>query len=68
MIKNARIRIKECPELCKMKLKDLVGRQGTVTEDLSENRIKYKGGLVMLDEPYLDESLWFIPEEAVVYE
>lgn len=27
-----------------------------------------RGGMVFLDETYLDEFVWFIPESAVVYE
>jgi len=51
-----------------MKLGGLAGRRGLVVEDLSGEDRKNKGGLVLLEEIYMDEFLWFIPEESVSYE
>lgn len=68
MIKNAYVTITASPELSRLKLDELAGRRGLVVEDLSQNREKNRGGLVLLEETYLDEFLWFIPEESVVYE
>lgn len=51
-----------------MHLDELVGRKGLVVEDLSFMETSPRGGMVLLEEAYLDEFIWFIPENAVVYE
>lgn len=53
-----------------MKLGGLAGRRGLVVEDLSgeDRKNKGKGGLVLLEEAYMDEFVWFIPEKSVTYE
>lgn len=56
------------PELSRMRLDELVGRRGVVVEELSQNRETNRGGLVLLKEAYMDEFLWFIPEESLSYE
>lgn len=68
MKKNAYVTIIASPELSEMRLDELVGRRGLVVEDLPQNRKKDRGGLVLLEEIYMDEFLWFIPEESVSYE
>jgi hypothetical protein len=68
MKKNAYITIIASPGLSEMRLDELVGHRGLVVEDLSQNRKKNRGGLVLLEEIYMDEFLWFIPEESVSYE
>lgn len=68
MVKNAYITITASAELSEMKLEELVGRCGLVVEDLSGEDRKNKGGLVLLEEAYLDEFIWFIPESSVSYE
>lgn len=68
MISNAHITIVASDELSAMRLDDLVGCRGLVVEDLSENRLTNRGGLVLLEEPYLGEYLWFIPEKSISYE
>ena len=55
-------------ELSRMKLGGLAGRRGLVVEDLSGEDRKNKGGLVLLEEAYMDEFVWFIPEKSVTYE
>ena len=55
-------------ELTAMRLDDLVGCRGLVVEVLSEDRIKNRGALALLEEPYLGEYLWFIPENSISYE
>ena len=52
----------------RMKLGGLAGRRGLVVEDLSGEDRKNKGGLVLLEEAYMDEFVWFIPEKSVTYE
>ena len=59
MKKNAYVTIIASPELSEMRLDELVGRRGLVVD---------RGGLVLLEEIYMDEFLWFIPEESVSYE
>lgn len=68
MVKNAYITIAASAELSEMKLEELVGRRGMVVEDLSDDRCRNRGVLVLLEEAYLDEFIWFIPESSVSYE
>lgn len=68
MIKNAYVTIIFSPGLSQMRLDELIGRRGMVVEDLSQNRETNYGGLVLLEETYMDEFLWFIPEESISYE
>lgn len=68
MVKNAYITIATSAELSEMKLAELVGRRGLVVEDLSDDRSRNRGGLVLLEEAYMDEFIWFIPESSVSYE
>ena len=68
MIKNAYITVITSSELTAMRLDDLVGCRGLVVEVLSEDRLSNRGALVLLEEPYLDEYLWFIPENSISYE
>jgi hypothetical protein len=37
-------------------------------EDLASGKKKNHGALVLLKEAYLDDFLWFIPENAMTYE
>lgn len=68
MIKNAYITIVASAELSELRLDELVGRRGLVVEDLASGRIKNRGALVLLEEAYMNELLWFIPENATAYE
>ena len=68
MIQNAHITVITSKELTSMRLDDLVGCRGLVVEVLSEDRVKNRGTLVLLEEPYLGEYLWFIPENSISYE
>ena len=68
MVKNAYVTIVASPELSELRLDALAGRRGLVVEDLASGRKKNRGALVLLEEAYLDEFLWFIPENAVAYE
>ena len=65
MIQNAHITLITSKELTAMRLDDLVGCRGLVVEVLAEDRIKNRGALVLLEEPYLGEYLWFIPENSI---
>lgn len=68
MIKNAYITIITSPELSQMGLDELIGHRGVVVEDLSQNWETNCGGIVLLEETYMDEFLWFIPEKSISYE
>ena len=68
MIQNAHITVITSKELTAMRLDDLVGCRGLVVEVLSEDRTRNCGALVLLEEPYLGEYLWFIPENSISYE
>lgn len=68
MKKNAYVTITASPELSELRLDELAGRRGIVVEDLSFMGKYPKGGMVLLEEAYLDEFIWFIPETAVIYE
>lgn len=68
MIKNTYVTIVASDELTKMSLDGLIGHKGLVVEDLSFMGSDSRGGMVLLEEKYLDEFIWFIPETAVIYE
>lgn len=68
MIKNAHTTVIPSRELTAMRLDDLSGCRGLIVEVLAEDRIKNRGALVLLEEPYLGEYLWFIPENSISYE
>lgn len=68
MVKNAYITIVASAELSELRLDELEGRCGLVIEDLSFGRKRNRGALVLLEEAYMDEFLWFIPESAMTYE
>lgn len=68
MVKNAYITIVASAELSELRLDELEGRRGLVIEDLSSGRKRNRGSLVLLEEAYMDEFLWFIPESAMTYE
>lgn len=65
---NAYVKIVASAELSEMKLDELTGRRGFIVEELHLRKSKMKGGMVLLEESYLDEFLWFIPESAIAYE
>lgn len=68
MIKNSYVIIIASPKLSQIRLDEVIGRRRLLVEDLSQNRETNRGGLVLLEESYLDEFLWFIPEESISYE
>ena len=68
MIKNAHITVITSKELTAMRLDDLIGCRGLVVAVLSEDRLTNRGALVLLEEPYLGDYLWFIPENSISYE
>lgn len=65
---NAYVKIVASAELSEIKLDELIGRRGFIVEELHLRKSKTKGGMVLLEESYLDEFLWFIPESAIAYE
>ena len=65
MVKNAHITVITSSELTAMRLDDIVGCRGLVVEVLAEDRTRNRGALVLLEEPYLGEHLWFIPANSI---
>ena len=65
MVNNAHVTVITSKELTAMRLDDLVGCRGLVVEVLAEDRTRNRGALVLLEEPYLGEYLWFIPENSI---
>jgi hypothetical protein len=51
-----------------LRLDELADRHGLVVEDLASRRKKNRDALVLLKEAYLDDFLWFIPENTMTYE
>lgn len=41
------------------------GRKGTIVEELTVDGRHNMGYILKLDEPYMNESLWFIPEDSI---
>lgn len=65
---NGKIIIIQSIRLMEMRLGELTGRTGIITEDLSFSERKNKGYMVHLDKPFMDEYLWFIPDESIEYD
>lgn len=59
------IRIVPSEKLTDLKLSELEGRTGMIIENLTCSERKNKGYIVRLDEPFLDEQIWFIPTESI---
>lgn len=59
------IEIKPSDSLSLMRLNALIGREATITQDLTDIERLNKGYMVELTEPYLDEIDWFIPQESI---
>lgn len=62
---NLYVMILPSSALSELKLEGLANHRGHVVEDLTASSRRVKGYLVMLDEAYLGENLWFIPEISV---
>lgn len=53
-------------ELSRMRLGDLVGREGTVVEiQRTHDGMVYGCWVSLIGEPYQDEEEWFIPQSAI---
>ena len=48
-----------------MRLDYLIGKEATITQDLTSIGRLNKGYIVDLTEPYMDETEWFIPAESI---
>lgn len=59
------VEIKPSDSLSLMRLNALVGREATITQDLTSIGRINKGYMVELTEPYLEEVDWFIPQESI---
>lgn len=47
-------------------LGEMVGREGVVVEDLTDDSRRSRGYLICLDIPFEGDVEWFIPVEAVL--
>lgn len=59
------VTIKPSEALSMMRLDYLIGKEATITQDLTSIGRLNKGYLVELTEPYMDETEWFIPVESI---
>lgn len=59
------ITIGPSPALKNLRLEEITGRTGVITEDVFGRNGYRNGYMVMLDEAYQGEYLWFIPQESV---
>lgn len=57
--------IKPSEALSMMRLDYLIGKEATITQDLTSIGRLNKGYIVDLTEPYMDETEWFIPAESI---
>lgn len=64
--RNSKVKIVASSSLTEMMLEELVGKTGIMSEDLTgPQRLRNKGYMVFLKEPYQEEYEWFIPAESV---
>jgi hypothetical protein len=56
-----RVVIVASPALKAMKMRNAVGRKGSIVE-IKPN---HKGAFIKFDKPYLDEEEWYIPRESL---
>lgn len=63
--KNDIVEIKPSDALSLMRLNALIGKEATITQDLTTIGRLNKGYMVELTEPYLEEVDWFIPQESI---
>lgn len=65
---NIFIRVVASPELSQMGLENLAGLRGVIVEDLCQAERRIKGFMVLLEEAYQGEFIWFIPQMSVADE
>ncbi len=68
MKQNICVQIVPSAELRQMGLEELAGYRGFIVEDLASSERRVKGYMVLLEEAYQNEFLWFIPKMSIVYE
>lgn len=54
--------------LNELRLNGIIGKSGLIVEDLTYKERKNKGFMIHLEEPYMEEYLWFVPIESIKYE
>ena len=52
-------------ELSELRLNGLLGEQGFVLEDLTDETRTVKGYMILIPEMYKDEYVWFIPQKSI---
>lgn len=65
---NIFIRVVASPELSQMGLENLAGLRGVIVEDLCQAERRIQGFMVLLEEAYQGEFIWFIPQMSVADE
>lgn len=69
IVLGTKITVIPSPELTELKLGELLGEEGFVIEDLTDNDgVTGDGYMVLFSSPFKDEYSWFIPKTAVTYE
>lgn len=59
------VTIKPSEVLSLMRLNCLIGKEATITQNLTSIKRINKGYMVELTEPYMEETEWFIPIGAI---
>ena len=62
---GSKITIIPSNELSEIKLNALLGEEGFIVEDLTDNDGTGDGYMVLFPTPFKNEYLWFIPKESV---
>lgn len=66
---GTKITIIPSDELAELRLGGLIGEEGFVIEDLTNNEgATGDGYMVLIPETYNDEYIWFIPKTAIYYD
>lgn len=62
---SQRVTIVPSDSLAGMHLAGIIGRRGTIAEQVSGAAGRLIGYMVCLDKPFQGECLWFVPQDAV---
>ncbi|MFR9542949.1 MAG: hypothetical protein SNH27_12935 [Rikenellaceae bacterium] len=66
---GTKITIIPSPELTELKLGGLLGEEGFVVEDLTDNDgATGDGYMVLFPTPFKEEYLWFVPKQSIYYD
>lgn len=65
---NTHVKVVPSDDLSQMHLSGMVGRTGKVAEQIFSTDGSLIGYMVFLDKSFQGECLWFVPQDALVYE